>query len=122
MKAFQRVKSITRGATGSGLVSNPVVEANGTPAHLRGLTYPRTVTNANAQLLPSDYDRKLLFIQNNDPVGIVYLAFGAPAVVGQGMKLAANGGGILLDNNVPTAQVFAIGSIASNPNINVITA
>jgi hypothetical protein len=121
-KQRQRITAINREPVGAGLIATPVSEQNGTPAHLRGLTYPRRVTNASTQLLAADYDRKFLFIQNNDAVGIVYLAFGAPAVVGQGMKLAANGGGILLDNNVPTAQVFAIGSIASNANINIITA
>lgn len=88
----------------------------------RGQTFDRTVTNVSQSLLPIDHDRRFLFIQNNDTLGVVYLSYGRDAVLGSGMRLSAGGGGILLDVNVPTAELFAIGSIASNPNITIITA
>lgn len=118
----QRVEATTRPPLGGGIANPPTLSDNGTPARLRGLTYPGTVLSTPGQLLTADFDRKFLFIQNNDTLGVVWVSFGAPAVLGIGMRLAAGGGGILLDNNVPTAQVNAIGSIASNSNISIITA
>jgi len=50
------------------------------------------------------------------------VTFGTEATLATGIKLGAGGGGILLDNHVPTAAVFIIGSIASNPNVSLIEA
>jgi hypothetical protein len=88
---------------------------------LRGLTFPARVTNLPAQLLPSDFDRHFLFIQNNDALGVVWLIFGAPAVLGLGIRLAAGGGSLYMDYACLTAQVNAIGTIALNPNLTIIT-
>lgn len=118
-----RTRAITRDHIGGGnLRVPPQAGADGTPARTRGFTFPRTVTTASVLLLPQDYDRKFLFIQNNDTLGVVWLSFGVAAAVGQGMRLAAGGGGILLDIGVPTSDIYAIGTIASNPNITITTA
>lgn len=110
-----------QGGDGGGInVGMPGVLPDGTIQRLRGLTYPATVLATPTQLLPPDFDRKFLFIQNNDALGIVWVSFGAPAVLGVGMRLSAGGGGILLDNNVPTAEVNVIGTIAINPNLTII--
>lgn len=93
------------------------------PKPERGRTIPITVTAASQELLPADSDRQFLFVQNNDPVGIVYMSFGGnAAAINQGFRLAPGGGGILLDNHVPTAKIFFIGSIANNPNVTVVSA
>jgi len=93
------------------------------PAPERGLTYPIRVTSASSEILPADSQRRFLFIQNNDPVGNVTVSFGGnAAVLGIGFNLAAGGGGILLDNNVPSSRVFVIGSIAINPNVTMVVA
>jgi hypothetical protein len=125
MDIFQRAKNRSQAVNSEpvgGGVSIPVArERGGAPARLRGLTYPGRVTNVNSEVLAPDFDRRFLFVQNNDPAGNVWISFGAPAVLGVGMKLGAGGGGILLDNNVPTSQLNAIGSIALNTNLTIIT-
>lgn len=99
-----------------GLVQGPV-----TPE--RGLTYPLTITNASVELFPVDLSRKFLYIVNFDTLGVVWLSFGgAGAVLNQGFRLAPGGGAVLLDMNVPTARIFAIGTIASNANVSAVVA
>jgi len=89
----------------------------------RGITVPLTVTAASQEIIPADANRTFLFIQNNDPLGIVYVSFGGDAAaVNQGFRLAPGGGAILLDNHVPTARVHMIGSIANNPNVTSVSA
>jgi hypothetical protein len=114
---------MTREAVGGGAVEL----STGQPAPVappeRGLTYPITVTKASVEIFPADANRKFLFIENNDALGKVTIAFGGSgATLGVGFNLAPGGGGILLDNNVPTARIFAIGSIDSNPNISAVVA
>jgi hypothetical protein len=121
MRQIMNRQAVARAPVGGGMAFTPEQSPSDRPPILRGLTQPVTVTSANAQLAPSDYDRRFLFIQNNDTTGSVWLSFGAPAQLGVGIKLAAGGGGILLDNNVPTAQINAIGTIASNANVTLIT-
>ena len=115
---------------GSGVQSNPglVVSAdgathggfNGTGGVIqpRGQSQAVYVTNVSQLVFPFDPSRKLLYLLNNDALGIVWVFFGGSgAIVGQGMRLGPGGGGILLDNHVPTAQIFMIGTIAANPNV-----
>lgn len=87
-----------------------------------GYTTQVTATNVSQPILPVNRHRKFLFVMNFDPVGYARIAFGAPATLTLGMPLAAGGGGVFLDNNVPKAQVNIIGSIAVNPNITLIEA
>jgi len=89
----------------------------------RGRTLPITVTNVSQELIPADPDRKFIYLVNYDALGIVWVFFGGGgAIVGQGVRLGPGGGGILLDNNVPTARVFMIGTIANNPNVTAVLA
>ena len=60
-------------------------------------------------------------MQNNHPSAYANLSFGGDATLDSGMRLASAGGGILLDNNVPTSAIFIIGS-AANSQITVIAA
>lgn len=87
-----------------------------------GFTRPLTVTNLSAEIFPVDFSRKFLFVQNNDALGIVFVSIGGQAAaLNQGFRLAANGGSVLLDINVPTDRIFMIGTIANNPNVTAIT-
>jgi len=92
-----------------------------TSSEVRGFTAQVHVTSASVLLLPADPARKFLFLQNNDALGSCTASFGCDAVLGVGIRLAAGGGGILLDNNVPTSALYIIGSIASNPNVTLIS-
>lgn len=89
----------------------------------RGFTYPINVTAVSQLWQDVDLSRKFLYLLNNDPIGVVWVSFGgAGAAVGQGIQLAAAGGGILLDVNVPTSKIFLIGTIAANPNVTAVIA
>lgn len=76
-----------------------------------------TVTNASGQLLAAKATRRYLLVQNNDASADVYVTLdGAAATTTKGIKIAA-GGSLELQGYVPTGQVNAIGSIASNANV-----
>jgi hypothetical protein len=112
-----------------GLTAGPGVATPGSFNATGGIIQPRGqsqavyVTNVSQLLLPFDPSRKFLYMLNNDALGVVWVFFGGSgAVVGQGMRLGPAGGGILLDNHVPTAQVFMIGTIAVNPNVTLTVA
>jgi len=114
-----------RAIVGGGTVTLPsgeTIDPSQLMQRARGLTRPFTVTNASQQGLPVDFDRKFLFIQNNAVLGDVWCSYGVAAVIGVGMKFAAGGGGILLDNNVPTSEIYFIGTVANNPSLTIITA
>jgi len=89
----------------------------------RGVTSPFTVTSVSQLMLPADALRRFLFIQNNDTLGKITVAVGGSvAALGVGFNLSPGGGGILLDINCPTDNIFVIGSIASNPNVIMVVA
>lgn len=88
---------------------------------IRGYTAQINVTSASQLMLPADRRRTFLFLQNNDSLGSCTISFGVTATLATGIKLGANGGGILLDNNVPTAAIYIIGSIANNSNVTLIS-
>ncbi len=76
-----------------------------------------TVTNASGQLLAANAARRYLLIQNNDAAGDVYVTLdGTAATTAKGIKIAA-GGSYECQGFVPSGAVFAIGSIANNPNV-----
>lgn len=113
---------LSREPVGGGDVRLGSAKPGQMPPRLRGITRPAVVTNVSTEILPADYDRKFLFIQNNDAVGVVFVSYGGQgAALNQGFRLGPGGGGILLDNNVPTERIFMIGSIANNPNVSIIT-
>lgn len=79
-----------------------------------------TVTNASAQLLAANNDRRTLVIQNNHGSGNIFVRLdGGVATAADGLKIAP-GGSILFDSNAPTGQINAIGDLASNPSVIVI--
>ena len=79
----------------------------------------KTVANTEGQLLAANSVRNYLLIQNKDASGDVYVTFGAaPATTAAGVKIAA--GGFYEPSVVPTDQIRAIGSIASNANVVVV--
>ena len=91
-------------------------------AQALGYTFQVIATGASTRLLPVNLKRTFLYILNNDALGYARVAFGSAATLSSGIILQANGGGILLDVNVPKAQLYIIGSIANNPNITLIEA
>jgi hypothetical protein len=116
------------GVANSGAFSSTSDAARGVFAHdgsavtERGLTYSLNVTNVSAEILPMNLNRKFIFIQNNAVAGTVTVSFGgAGAVLGVGFNLAAGGGSLYMDNACLTARVFVVGSIASNPNVSMVT-
>lgn len=74
------------------------------------------VTNASAQLLAANANRQYLLIQNKDAAGSIFVTFGAAATAANGIQIAP-GASYELATTVSTQAVFAIGSIANNPNI-----
>ena len=89
---------------------------NAQPANITGSTSQIQITNVSTLLLPADPNRKWLFMQNNDAIGVVTIAFGIQAAINLGAVLRANGGGIVIDYNCPTSAIYGIGTIASNSN------
>lgn len=79
----------------------------------------KIVTNASATLLAANASRNYLMIQNNDPTGVIFVAFGVAATLAAGVRIAA-GGYWEWDSAAPINSVQAIGSIASNANIVVL--
>lgn len=116
-----RVKAITRDPVFQNI---PPVKnlPNGMAMQARGLTRSATITSVARELLPIDFARRFLFIQNNHATGNIWVSFGAPGGIGKGIELLAGGGSLWMDNNCPTAAVTAIGTVASNTAITIITA
>lgn len=105
------------GSRGAGAVQNP-----DDLIPVRGITSPLNVTMVSVMILPADKHRKFLHMVNSDLLGMARVSFGTEATLLAGMPLPPGGGGILLDNNVPTSAVFIIGSIANNPNVSMTVA
>lgn len=91
-----------------------------TPTNAAGANANPTVTNVAAQLVAANAARKYCLIQNKDAAGNIYINFGGVATVANGLKISA-GGSYELNCNILTAAISAIGDIASNANIVVIT-
>lgn len=90
---------------------------------VRGNTMQVVVTDVSKNILPADASRRFMLIQNNHATATVKIAFGAAATLTTGINLAANGGSLLIDSvNMPTCDVYAIGSVTSNPSVVVVVA
>lgn len=90
---------------------------------VRGNTMQVVVTSASTNILPADAGRRFMLIQNNHATATVKIAFGVDATLITGVNLAANGGSLLIDSvNMPTCDVYAIGSVASNVSVTVVVA
>ncbi|MFM2450112.1 MAG: hypothetical protein RIS44_2562 [Pseudomonadota bacterium] len=75
-----------------------------------------TVTNVSGSLMAANPSRKYLLIQNKDPVGRIWINFGAAASQATGV-LIVPGGAFELDAKITGQEIFAIGDLASNTNI-----
>ena len=80
-----------------------------------------TVTTASSLILAASATRKYLLIQNKDASGNIYINFGAAATVVNGLQIGPLGS-YELANNMLTAAINAIGDIASNANIVIVSA
>lgn len=101
-----------------GVAPAPVPQQSST----KGNTRIQVVTQSAKIILPADPNRKFLLIQNADPAGNIWVAFGIDASVNIGIKIPSGGGGLLLDNNVPTCAISAIGDVAANPFVTIVEA
>lgn len=79
-----------------------------------------TVTNAAAQLLAFNVSRRYLLIQNKDATGNVFVNFSTTATVANGIKIPP-GGSLTMDAFACNNAISAIGDIASNANVIVLT-
>lgn len=78
------------------------------------------ITNASAQLVAAKTNRRYLLIQNKSASGDIFVNLsGVAATTLNGIQIAA-GSGYECASFLPTAAVFAIGSIASNPDVVVV--
>jgi hypothetical protein len=78
------------------------------------------VTNASAQLVAANTQRRYLLIQNKSQTGTIYVNLaGAAATVANGV-LIGPGESLELEGYTPTNAVFAIGDIANNPDVVVV--
>jgi len=76
-----------------------------------------TVTNVSSQIVANNKNRGYLLVQNDSDT-VVYLALNAPAVVGSGIRLNANGGSYEVNfTNYFTGPVFAIQGGAGGKNV-----
>lgn len=89
------------------------------PVQVLGSNTQKTVTNASGQLVAANPNRKYLAIQNKDASGKIYINFGAAATAANGVLIKPDSF-FELNCNVLTAEIFAIGDIASNANIVVV--
>lgn len=105
---------------GASQVSGAVNVTGMVPSRATGGNASATVTNASAQLVASSGTRNYLLVQNKSGTGTIYLCFNAAATVANGIRLKP-GESYELNCNVLTAAINAIGDIASNPDVVVVT-
>lgn len=79
-----------------------------------------TVSNASAQLVAANANRKALTIQNNDPAGNIRVTTTTPATLTNGLRII--NGGYWEPSTAPTQALYAIGDIANNPNVMIVEA
>jgi len=120
--------TVSEGSKFNGAKISGSVTINGTanvsvtatiPAQAAGSNTQATVTSVSAQLLAANAAREYLLIQNKDAAGDIYINFGAAATIANGLKIPA-GGSYELNCNILTGAIYAIGSIANNPNIVIV--
>ena len=99
-----------------GLTGNMAILSNKVPQSSAFVNAQATVTNASAQLVAANTARQYLLIQNNSATGNIYVNFGAASTTANGVRISP-GAAWELALCVSTQQIFAIGDIASNPNV-----
>jgi hypothetical protein len=103
-----------------------VVSTGGAPQTVGTLTLPFnnlqvTVTNASTTILAANANRHYLLVQNNDPSGIIYIAFAIAATTVSGLKILP-GASYELDPNCSSDAINAIGSLVSTNNVIIVWA
>ncbi len=101
-----------------------IVSTGGAPQTVGTLTIPFTniqvtVTNASTTILAANLNRHYLLVQNNDPSGIIYIAFTIAATAASGLRILP-GGSYELDPNCSSDAINAIGTLASTNNVIVV--
>lgn len=105
--------------SGNVSITGTVTVEDTTPVNATGANTQKTVTNASTSLVAANANRKYLAIQNKDASGKIYINFGAAATVANGILIKPDSF-FELNANMLTAEIFAIGDIASNANIVVV--
>lgn len=100
----------------SAKVSGSVAVTSNVPVRQSlGQTLSTVLSTANT-LLAANANRNYLLIQNKDPVGSIYIHFSATATIANGIKIGPSET-FILENNMHTGAVSAIGDISSNTNV-----
>lgn len=102
--------------------SGNVVVTSLAPSRAAATQAAGTVTTASAQLVAAKSNRTYLLIQNKDVSGKIWLNLAGAAATQANGVLIPPGGSYELNCNILTGAVFAIGDIASNPNIVIVEA
>lgn len=79
-----------------------------------------TVTSTSGSLLSSNTSRKSVLVQNNHASATIYLSFIAATAATTSMLALGPGQSLYLAGIIPTAQINAIGSVASNTSVVVV--
>lgn len=79
-----------------------------------------TVTTTSGSIIGSKQDRRYLLIQNKSATGTIWLNFaGGLATTSNGVRIGP-GESIEISGYVPISDIWAIGDIASNPDVVVV--
>lgn len=103
-----------------GMSGAVAISTNAMPTASGHTNTAATVTNVAALLDAANTGRKYLAVQNNSATGTLYLGFAAGVTAANGIKVVP--GGFWEPLCVPTGAIYAIGDIASNPNIVIVEA
>jgi len=100
-------KNFVDGISGTSQVSKNVV-----PQSPNFSSTGKAVATASAQLVAANAVRQYLLVQNNHPSSTLYLGFGAPATLADGLKVVP-GGFAEFASCVPVGAVHAIADAAN---------
>ena len=115
VRIFVGDENFIDGMSGSVSVSATVGATAGSHANTAA-----TVTSTAALLDAANAARKYLLIQNNSATGHLFIGFAAGVTTGNGLKIVP--GGFWEPSVVPTGAIYAIGDIATNPNVVIVEA
>lgn len=99
------------------------VNVTGSSAAGTSLTWTHsapTVTNSSGSLIAANTSRKAILIQNNHATGILYLNLAGGTATTSNIALQP-GMSLFLNPGAPVTAIFAIGSVASNTAIAVVS-
>ena len=118
--ANEAVKFTATDGTSGSRVSPANIISTVIPLGLAHTQAKKTVTNASTTLLAANATRRYLFVQNQDPTGDIYIRTdGGGAAVADASAVRLRPGDVWEPAVPPLAALTAIGSIASNANVQV---